>query len=155
MTRHHCRRGRSHTINFDALIFQATERSDTGVALSTPLAWIPNDRDVSMWVACLMTSEQGVGQGEFRISQFTFGPCAVEPRPWANLFDDMITVQLDGALTGAEAEAMHAELIAAARRRFEIVHVCDSELDAVRWAERLWPGERSRKLAAATVAESA
>jgi hypothetical protein len=65
----------------------------------------------------------------------------------------VLTIERADAVTHAQARALRQQVVDEARRYFAKVHVLDSELEAARMLAAVWPGNRSRRLAAAVAAE--
>jgi hypothetical protein len=129
-------RGTVKTVkSMDDMLAQLAADAHLGVAVISSLVFV-DVRNAATWVTYLTTSSKGVGQDEFHIAQIILGGCADDPR-------------------GDKAEALRQDVAAAARRRFDCVHLCATEVEAAHLVARLWPGERSRRIEAETVADYA
>jgi hypothetical protein len=136
----------------DEAIEQVASRSRLDVAVVSALLWMPDKNGIDVWAIFLTTSERGAGQSEFQDTHVVFGPCKVDTSDCPLAADVVGEVPPGGELAMSEAEVMRQDFIAAARRRFATVLVCDTEVEAISLQASLWPGERIRELAASIAA---
>jgi hypothetical protein len=111
---------------------RAAKQSCCDVALVSPVVCEPNEiegQSTDEWMTYVTISEKG-GYG------VVLG---------VRRFDQ----------SGGEAEVLRQKLVAALRRRFAQVHVCETEVEAAKLLAKLWPGELSRKIEAEKVADCA
>jgi hypothetical protein len=140
---------------FDRVLDIVAQKDKQGIVIVSPLV-VVEAKGVDMWITYLTvnaTRRKNRKKCHFT-AQVQYGPCKTSVPDWANAFDTIITLDHAGALSKAEAEIMHQDLIKATGRRFRKVLTCETELRAVQMIDGLWPSEQSSKLLVAVKAEN-
>jgi hypothetical protein len=142
--------------SIDRAVRKGTANACHDVAVITPVVAVADERGDDRWVSYIAFSHHGVGQPTFVLYQLVFGHCKNETLPQcAGVFDVVMTLDYADAVSRTDAEKMHEQMIRAARKIFATVRVCDTELAATEVLMAVWPGERSRRMHAQTLAEDA